>query len=105
MEDRLENALNWALEKFKAEYIEIRYENVNKNTLELKDGTFTTFAGKGQMGVAIRVLADGAWGFASTNRLEQLENAIESAYKLARATAKAKKEKIQLAEVKHIKIL
>lgn len=100
MEDRLENALNWALEKFKADYIEIRHENINKNTLELKDGTFTTFAGKGQMGVAIRVLADGAWGFASTNRLEQLENAIESAYKLARATAKAKKEKIQLAEVK-----
>ncbi|USG99795.1 TldD/PmbA family protein [Thermococcus argininiproducens] len=100
MEDRLEKALEWALEKFKPEYLEVRYENVNKNTLELKDGTFTTFAGKDQIGIAVRVLADGAWGFASTNRLDRIEMAIGSAYKLARATAKAKKEKIQLAEVK-----
>ena len=100
MEDRLEKALEWALERFKPEYLEVRYENINKNTLELKDGTFTTFAGKNQIGIAVRVLVDGAWGFASTNRLDRIDMAIESAYKLARATAKAKKEKIQLAEVK-----
>ncbi|NJE25840.1 TldD/PmbA family protein [Thermococcus sp. MV5] len=100
MEDRLEKALELALERFKPEYLEIRYENINKNTLELKDGTFTTFAGKNQIGIAVRVLADGAWGFASTDRLDRIGMAIENAYKLARATAKAKKEKIQLAEVK-----
>ena len=100
MQEQLEKALAWAMDNLKAEYIELRYENVKKNTLELKDGTFTTFTGKTQRGVAIRVLADGAWGFSSTNRLENLEKAIEEAYKIAKAVAGARKEKIQLAEIK-----
>ncbi|AIF68922.1 zinc-dependent protease [Palaeococcus pacificus DY20341] len=100
MHERLEDALNWAMDNLKAEYIELRYESIKKNTLELKDGTFTTFTGKVQRGVAIRVLADGAWGFSSTNRLDDLTKAIEEAYKLAKATAQSKKEKIQLAEIK-----
>jgi TldD protein len=100
MQDQLEKALAWAMDNLKAEYIELRYENVKKNTLELKDGTFTTFTGKTQRGVAIRVLADGAWGFSSTNRLENLKKAIEEAYKIAKAVASARKEKIQLAEIK-----
>ncbi|AHF80200.1 TldD/PmbA family protein [Thermococcus paralvinellae] len=102
MQDVLEKALEWAMNNLKAEYIELRYENLKKTNLELKDGTFVTFTNKVQRGVAIRVLADGAWGFSSTNRLENLEKAIEEAYKLAKAGAKAKREKIQLAEIKPV---
>ena len=100
MQEELEKALNWAMNNLKAEYVELRYENLKKNNLELKDGTFTTFAGKVQEGIAIRILTDGAWGFSSTNRIENLRQAIEEAYKLAKATAQAKKEKIQLADIK-----
>ncbi|NJE75947.1 TldD/PmbA family protein [Thermococcus sp. ES12] len=97
--EALERALEWAEENLKAEYIELRYEDLKKTTLGLKDGVFTSFTGKLHRGVAIRVLADGAWGFASTSELDNLEKKIEEAYKLAKAAAQTKREKIQLAEI------
>ncbi|NJE84411.1 TldD/PmbA family protein [Thermococcus sp. CX2] len=100
--EALEKALRWAEDNLKADYIELRYESLKKTTLGLKDGVFTSFTGKLQQGVAIRVLADGAWGFSSTNRLENLERAIEEAYKLAKAASQTKKEKIELAEIKPV---
>lgn len=44
--DELENALRWAEENLKAEYVELRYEDLRKTTLGLKDGVFTSFTGK-----------------------------------------------------------
>ncbi|ASJ10695.1 TldD-like protein [Thermococcus sp. P6] len=100
--EALEKALRWAEENLKADYVELRYEDLKKTTLGLKDGVFTSFTGKLQRGVAIRVLADGAWGFASTSELENLEKKIEEAYRLAKAAAETRKEKIELAEVKPV---
>lgn len=100
--EALERALRWAEENLKAEYIELRYEDLRKTTLGLKDGVFTSFTGKLHRGVAIRVLEDGAWGFSSTSDLSNLEKKIEEAYKLAKAVAGTKKEKIELAEIKTV---
>ncbi|WP_288072944.1 TldD/PmbA family protein [Pyrococcus sp.] len=98
----LEKVLRWAEENIKAEYIELRYENLKKTRLTLKDGVFTNFTEKLNMGVAVRVLANGAWGFASTSNLDKLQDAIKEAYKLAKASAETKKEKITLAEIKPV---
>ncbi|WP_394325304.1 PmbA/TldA family metallopeptidase [Thermococcus sp. JCM 11816] len=102
--EELERALKWAENNLNAEYIELRYEDLRKTTLGLKDGVFTSFTGKlHRGGVAIRVLADGAWGgFASTSDLTNLEKKIEEAYKLAKAAAQTKREKIELAEIKPV---
>ncbi|NJE43303.1 TldD/PmbA family protein [Thermococcus sp. GR6] len=99
--DRLERALRRA-ERFKVEYAELRFESISLLTLDYRDGRFDAFSRRLREGVAVRVLADGAWGFSSTSRLDNLERAIEGAYKLAKAAAQTKKEKIELAEVKPV---
>jgi len=53
-----------------------------------------------EQGVAIRVLADGAWGFVTTGDLEMLEDAVKNAFSMARAAAPTRKEPIKLAGVK-----
>ncbi len=100
--EALERALRWAEENLKVDYIELRYEDLRKTTLGLKDGVFTSFTGKLNRGIAIRVLANGAWGFSSTSDLASLEKKIEEAYKLAKAAATTKRERIELAEVKPV---
>ncbi|BAA30669.1 458aa long hypothetical protein [Pyrococcus horikoshii OT3] len=100
--EALEKALRWAEENIKAEYIELRYEDIKRTALNLKDGVFVNFTEKLNRGVAIRVLVNGAWGFSSTSELDKVEEAIKEAYKLAKVASETKKEKIKLAEIKPV---
>ncbi len=97
--DELENALKWAENNIKAEYVEIRGEDASQLNIELKDGTFSTFTSIKSSGFGIRVLANGAWGFSSTTKIEKIKDAIESAYKMARAASQGRYEKIKLADI------
>ncbi len=102
MIDRLERAIRWA-ERFGAEYVELRFESVGVLTLDYRDGRLDTFSERLREGLGVRVLADGAWGFSATSRLNDVERAIDEACRLAKAAALAKKEKIELAEIKPVK--
>lgn len=53
-------------------------------------------------GVGIRVIADGTWGFASTNNVtpEGIKKATEEAVAIAKANARLQKEPVRLAPVK-----
>ncbi len=87
-------------EKFDADYIEIRSENIIKNHIDLKDGVFHTFTTRRSMGYGIRILKDGAWGFASITSNRDVKKAIEDAYRMARSSSRGRKDKIELADVK-----
>ncbi len=95
----LDGIMDWADKNIKAEYVEIRGEELSKLNIELKDGTFSTFTSLKSSGFGIRVLAEGAWGFSSTTKIEELKNAIEKAYKMAKAASRGRYEKIKLADI------
>ncbi len=94
----IEDLVKWAEKNTQADYVEIRYENLSKLHVELKDETFTTFTSARTSGFGIRILANGAWGFSSTNDARKVKDVIMDAYSMAKASAKSRDEKIELAD-------
>ncbi|MHA1878884.1 MAG: TldD/PmbA family protein [Candidatus Heimdallarchaeota archaeon] len=87
--------------KFKVDFIDIRYQEKYRANFQSRDGELTADTGS-RRGFSTRVIIDGALGFASTTSiaLADLKSAIEAAAKLARSAAPAVKEKIVFADVK-----
>ncbi len=91
----LQGALKQA-ENLGADYAEIRYEDMTKNFVELRDGVFHTLTQRKMQGYGIRILVNGAWGFAATTK--NLKDAVEDAYRMAVAASRAVRDKISLAD-------
>lgn len=87
------------------EYADIRYESIEGISLEVKDGKLEKAIPGKENGASIRVICNGAWGFFSTNNVEKknLNNALQTAIKLAKASSLSIKEKVKLAKVKSVK--
>jgi TldD protein len=85
-----------------ASYAEARIQRETGNTVILKNGNPEFSAFGDQLGVGIRVLANGALGFAATNRLEKsnLRRVVESALKMARASSTLVKKRIRMSEAR-----
>ena len=88
--------------RFGAEYAEARAETLFKTMLTLKEGRVEAAKQGIEEGVALRVLVNGAWGFASVGSLnpEILTDAISEACKMAKATSLRLKNPIKLANSK-----
>jgi len=101
--DKLQNAANYG-EKIGATYVELRLESLNRSNTQYEDGRVRSISQRLEEGVAIRVLADGAWGFVSSNALTQagLKASVKDAYSLASSAGKARQEPIELAEIKPV---
>ncbi len=98
MFDVLEKALESGRD-LGASYLELRGESGFVEYIQMDDGRVNALAQRLERGVAIRVLADGAWGFVSTGNLDTLDASVESAFKMAKAAAKTRKEPIKLADI------
>ena len=85
------------------DYLELRGESGFIEFLQMDDLKVTALTQRIEEGVAIRVIKDGAWGFVTTGNLKELNESIETAYKMAKAAAPTRKEPIELAEVKAYK--
>lgn len=83
-----------------AAYVELRGESGFVEYIQMDDGRVNALTQRIERGVAMRVLADGAWGFVSTGDLDALDQAVGDAFSMARAAARTRKEPIQLAETK-----
>jgi TldD protein len=77
-------------------FVEARYHGKSSRAIGVEKGTVERTQFRQRSGVGVRVLADGAWGFASTGTLEPaaIRAAIESARAGARAGASHRKERI-----------
>jgi len=103
MKEILKNILDW-LEP-KVNYADLRFVQTEKENIEVENGILSSYNVSTNRGVGIRVLADGAWGFAASNNLDKasLRETAAKALDIARASALTKKEDIRLAhEDKHI---
>jgi len=58
-----------------ASYADVRVMHLRQRDLTTKNGRVGTLAQSESIGIGIRVLANGAWGFASTDRLTPREGA------------------------------
>src|SRR5206468_54817 len=74
MWDLCTNALDTARLRGAA-YGDVRVMHLRQRDLTTKNGQVGTLSQRESVGLGIRVLADGAWGFASTDRLTQAADA------------------------------
>lgn len=95
----------WALGAAKlrgATYAEARIVDERDRALATKNGKIASASDAESMGVGIRVIADGGWGFAATEELTQsaVERCSKHAVDIARASAKVKSGELRLAPEK-----
>lgn len=86
MEERLIPVIDWLVKKG-ASYADLRRETVKSESIQVRDGFLEGFSTDLSSGVGIRVLYNGAWGFAATNLC--VEAALMKAAAEALAMAKA----------------
>src|SRR5881296_3582137 len=98
MWDLCTNALDTAKLRGAA-YGDVRVMHLRQRDLTTKNGQVGTLAQSESIGLGIRVLADGAWGFASTDRLTQdgVATCAAHAVSIAKASALAKRGEVVLA--------
>ena len=87
-----------------AEYTEVRMQKLFNTTLTVKDSRVESVKEGNENGAAVRVLVNGAWGFASLGTLERqsLTNAVAEACKMAKAASLHVKTPVKLADSKTV---
>jgi TldD protein len=82
-----------------ANYADVRVMHLRQRDLTTKNGQVGTLAQSESIGLGIRVLAGGAWGFASTDRLtrEGVSACAGRAVAIAKASAIAKRKEVVMA--------
>ena len=105
MEDILSKINEAAVQKFGAEYSETRAQKLHKTMLTLKEGRVEAAKQGIENGIALRVLVEGAWGFASVGSLdnEVVMNAVSNACNMAKNASSRVKAPIKLAETRIVK--
>jgi TldD protein len=96
---------DWALNACHARgvpYADVRIVDDRHRTLATKNGKIGNASESESLGASVRVLADGAWGFAATEDLTRaaVEIAAQRALAIARASATVKQREVQLAPEK-----
>ncbi|MBI1749218.1 MAG: TldD/PmbA family protein [Acidobacteria bacterium] len=98
----------WALDTAKlrgASYADLRVMDIRQRELSTKNGQVGACGESESFGIGIRVIANGAWGFASTDQLTKqgVQACAAQAVAIAKASALAKTHPVQLvAEDAHV---
>jgi TldD protein len=102
--DVLSKITEAATQKYGANYAEARAQNLNKTMLTLKEGRVEAAKQGIENGVALRVLVNGAWGFASVGSLENdiLLATVSNACKMAKTASQRLKFPAILAEARAV---
>ncbi|MCW4046366.1 MAG: TldD/PmbA family protein [Candidatus Bathyarchaeota archaeon] len=105
MKEVLTKVTDVAVQRFGAEYAEARAQSLYKTMLTLKEGRVEAAKQGIENGVALRVLVNGAWGFASVGSFnaEPLTAAVSDACRMAKTASSKLKAPIKLAEAKTVK--
>ncbi|MBI4467028.1 MAG: TldD/PmbA family protein [Acidobacteria bacterium] len=98
MRDWAQGALDTATARG-AGYADVRVLDACTRTLSTKNGKVGTVSESESLGLGVRVIAEGAWGFAATDQLtrEAIDSTAARAVSIARASARVKKKDVVLA--------
>ncbi|MBT60781.1 MAG: peptidase U62 [Euryarchaeota archaeon] len=100
-QSKIQGALDHAQE-LGATYAEVRLMAITDSSVTMRDAKLERAIPGQEVGVTLRILADGAWGVHSTTDLVSLPGQIESTVRLARAVAARRSpadRSVSLAEV------
>jgi len=99
MKDKLKTTVDYLKSKG-VDYGDIRYVRTETESIRVTDETVDTLNKDIDQGFGIRVIADGAWGFASSSicTVAEMRKVANRAITIARASAMTKKEDVRLAE-------
>ena len=105
----MKQVAEWALGTAQARgasYAETRVVHERDRSLAMKNGKISTASSFESMGAGIRVIAEGAWGFAATEDLsrEGIERCAAEATAIAKASARVKERPLHLAAEKPAKV-
>lgn len=102
--DALQKAVDFG-DELGAQYVEIRAESATRSNIQYDDGRVSSISQRIEEGAAVRVLAEGTWGFVALSDLSKssLKNGIKDAFSLAKSAAVARKTPIQLAEIQPVR--
>ena len=97
MKDIADAALNAAQVKG-AGYADVRISQRVQQDLVVKNGQLAAVSDDASQGFGVRVLVDGAWGFAGSARLdrEEVEEVVNRAVRIARASARVQSQRVDL---------
>ena len=98
---------NWALNVATmrgASYADVRVVSQRSRGLSTKNGKVGSASDSESVGMSVRVLAEGAWGFAAAEDLSRagVEATAARAVEIARASAQVKEEDVRLAPEKPV---
>ena len=82
--DLFEKVINKTIPK--VDYVDIRGGNGNNTSIIMKDGEVQEINTGNSLGIRIRVLNNGAWGFAYTNDLSKLDEIAQTSIKISSTT-------------------
>src|ERR1700731_5018599 len=103
MKDISSWALNAAAQRG-ASYVDARIADDRTRELSTKNGMVSGASDSGSFGIGIRVIADGAWGFAASDDLSRaaVEATAARAVDIAKASSQVKQRDIELAPEKPV---
>jgi len=103
LKDNLVKAVDYG-QKLGADYVEVRTQRLFKTLFTTKDSKVEAAKEGTENGAGIRVLAKGAWGFVTLGTLDPklLKQAVEEAFKMAKAASSKVKTPVKLAETKAV---
>ncbi|MDQ6781629.1 MAG: TldD/PmbA family protein, partial [Candidatus Eremiobacteraeota bacterium] len=84
-----------------AQYADVRFGDSREEHIEVRNGVVSSMSDTDSAGFSVRVLVDGAWGFASSATVDEaeLDRVAGLAVRIARASAKVKGQGISLLPV------
>lgn len=87
-----------------ASYADVRIGRYLNQFINTRENKIQNIVSTESYGVGIRVIANGTWGFASTNEItdDGIRKATQRAIAIAKANSKFQKEPVQLAPVKGV---
>ncbi|HEQ98452.1 MAG TPA: TldD/PmbA family protein [candidate division Zixibacteria bacterium] len=99
MKDKLLETIDYLKSKG-VQYADIRFSRRDVESIKVTNENVDTLSRTLDQGFGIRVLADGAWGFASSSKLTsgELKKVSNQALKIAQASAITKREDVKLDE-------
>src|SRR6202140_5404562 len=97
MKDLAEAALNAAQVKGAA-YADVRLDEHVQQDIIVKNGQLAAVSDDASEGFGVRVLVDGAWGFAGSARLNknEVDEVVDRAIRIARASARVRSTPVDL---------
>lgn len=94
----LEHAINQAT-KAGASYVDARFSSRDNENIAVRNGNVSSVSANSDTGIGIRVLANGAWGFASSSIVtkEEVAKVAIKAVRIAKASARQNQTSVTLA--------